>query len=78
MNEVPLGFDWPSADIRLARTIEAIQIIKKLWKEGRSTKSKGNDDDNNGNKSDDNGFVDFNGDYFKIKNAKLYTPPSCH
>jgi G6PDH family F420-dependent oxidoreductase len=71
MNEVPLGFDWPSGDIRLARTIEAIQIIKKLWKEERSTKSKGNDDDN-GN----NGFVDFHGDYFKIKNAKLYTPPS--
>ena len=31
MNEVPVGFDWPSADIRLARMKEAIQIIKKLW-----------------------------------------------
>jgi coenzyme F420-dependent glucose-6-phosphate dehydrogenase len=79
MNEVPLGFDWPStADIRLARTIEAIRIIKKLWKGERSTRPKGNDDDDddNGNNSDNNGFVDFNGDYFKIKNAKLYTPPS--
>ena len=24
MNEVPVGFDWPSADIRLARTTEVI------------------------------------------------------
>lgn len=75
MNEVPLGFNWPSAEIRLSRTTEAIQIIKKLWKGGRSTRSKGNDDDD-GNNSDNNGFVDFNGDYFKIKNAKLYTPTS--
>jgi alkanesulfonate monooxygenase SsuD/methylene tetrahydromethanopterin reductase-like flavin-dependent oxidoreductase (luciferase family) len=78
MNEVPLGFDWPSADIRLARTTESIQIINKLWKEGRrSTRSKGEDDDYNVNTNSDNdGFIDFNGDYFKIKNAKLYTPPS--
>jgi coenzyme F420-dependent glucose-6-phosphate dehydrogenase len=60
MNEVPLGFDWPDTKVRLARTVEAIQIIKKLWKEGR----KG-----------ENGFVDFNGKYFSIRNAKLYTPP---
>ena len=32
MNEVPLGFDWPEARIRLERTKEAIQIINKLWK----------------------------------------------
>src|SRR5215212_2469692 len=31
MNEVSVGFDWPSSEIRLKRTIEAIQIIKKLW-----------------------------------------------
>jgi coenzyme F420-dependent glucose-6-phosphate dehydrogenase len=68
MNEVPVGFDWPSADIRLARTIEAIQIIRKLW-EG-SKKVKGNE--NNGNT---NGFVNFNGQYFNINGAKLYTPP---
>jgi len=66
MNEVSLGFEWPSASIRLARTIEAIQIINKLWEEGK----RGNNDD------DDDGFVDFSGQYFKIKNAKLYTPPS--
>jgi coenzyme F420-dependent glucose-6-phosphate dehydrogenase len=69
MNEVPLGFDWPSADVRLARTTEAIQIIRKLW-EG-SNKEK--EEENNGKNS---GFVDFDGQYFKIKNAKLYTPPS--
>jgi coenzyme F420-dependent glucose-6-phosphate dehydrogenase len=45
MNEVPLGFDWPSADIRLARTTESIQIINKLWKKGRrSTRPKGDED----------------------------------
>jgi hypothetical protein len=63
MNEVPLGFNWPSASVRLARTTEAIQIINKLWEEGK----RGNDDD---------GFVNFSGQYFKIKNAKLYTSHS--
>jgi coenzyme F420-dependent glucose-6-phosphate dehydrogenase len=66
MNEVPLGFDWPSADIRLARTTESIQIINKLWKKGRrSTRPKGEDEDDykgNNNNSDNNGFIDFNGD----------------
>jgi coenzyme F420-dependent glucose-6-phosphate dehydrogenase len=70
MNEVPLGFDWPSADVRLARTTEAIQIIRKLWK--GSIKEKEEEE----NKSKNSGFVDFDGQYFKIKNAKLYTPPS--
>jgi coenzyme F420-dependent glucose-6-phosphate dehydrogenase len=63
MNEVSVGFDWPSADIRLARTHEAIQIIRKLWEGSMKEKDNG-------------GFVNFNGRYFKIKNAKLYTPPS--
>ena len=36
MNEVSLGFDWPFADIRLERTTEAIQIIKKLWNKENS------------------------------------------
>jgi G6PDH family F420-dependent oxidoreductase len=70
MNEVPLGFDWPSADVRLARTTEAIQIIRRLW-EG-SNKEKEEEENNDKNSS----FVDFDGQYFKIKNAKLYTPPS--
>ena len=68
MNEVPLGFDWPPADIRLARTTEAIQIIRKLWEE--SKKEKENNENNN------SCFVNFDGQYFKIKDAKLYTPPS--
>jgi coenzyme F420-dependent glucose-6-phosphate dehydrogenase len=71
MNEVPLGFDWPSADVRLARTTEAIQIIRKLWK--GSNKEKEEEEENNDKNS---GFVDFDGQYFKIKKAKLYTSPS--
>lgn len=79
MNEVPLGFDWPTADIRLARTKEAIQIINKLWKredskkEGmiRNEKYKSEDDGSN-----NEGFVNFDGLHFRIKNARLYTPPS--
>jgi coenzyme F420-dependent glucose-6-phosphate dehydrogenase len=63
MNEVPVGFDWPSADIRLARTTEAIHIIRKLWEGSKKEKENG-------------GFVNFNGQYFKIRNAKLYTPHS--
>jgi coenzyme F420-dependent glucose-6-phosphate dehydrogenase len=71
MNEVPAGFDWPSADIRLARTTEAIRIISRLWQQGRTTTPKGED-----NNEDHNGFVEFDGEYFKVKNAKLYTPPT--
>jgi len=71
MNEVPAGFDWPSPDIRLARTTEAIRIISRLWQQGRTTTPKGED-----NNEDHNGFVEFDGEYFKIKNAKLYTPPT--
>ena len=60
MNESPLGFDWPRAKARLTRTKEAIQIIKELWSRGK----------------DEEGFVNFNGEYFLIRNAKLYTPPA--
>jgi len=38
MNEVPVGFDWPSADVRLARNTEAIQIIRKLWEGSKKEK----------------------------------------
>ena len=71
MNEVPAGFEWPSADIRLARTTEAIRIISRLWQQGRTITPKGED-----NNEDHNGFVEFDGEYFKVKNAKLYTPPT--
>jgi coenzyme F420-dependent glucose-6-phosphate dehydrogenase len=77
MNEVPLGFDWPSADIRLAMTTEAIQIIKNLWDTGRrGRRSSTNNNGNNDNNNNDSGFVDFGGQYFKIRDAKLYTPPT--
>ena len=65
MNEVPVGFDWPSADVRLARTTEAIQIIKKLWEGSKKEK------ENQGS-----GFVNFEGQYFRVRGARLYTPPS--
>ena len=72
MNEVPAGFEWPSADIRLARTTEAMRIISRLWQQGRTTTPKGEDN----NEDHDNGFVEFDGEYFKVKNARLYTPPT--
>ena len=83
MNEVTLGFDWPSAEIRVERTIEAIQIINKLWYRDKTSKnsersSNINSEENNSREAsiDEDGFVTFKGKYFKIKNAKLYTPPS--
>jgi coenzyme F420-dependent glucose-6-phosphate dehydrogenase len=60
MNEAPLGFDWPRARARLTRTKEAIQIIRELWE----------------NKDRKKGFLNFNGEYFLVRNAKLYTPPT--
>lgn len=84
MNEVPLGFVWPSAEIRVEKTIEAIQIINKLWNKndrsiGDLEGSPSNDTKENNNHDTgmaEDGFVTFKGKYFKIKNAKLYTPPS--
>ena len=79
MNEVSLGFDWPSANTRLERTTESIKIIKKLWNKGNYDKevtpslNKNINDDNN---NDNDGFVNFKGQYYNIKNAKLYTPSS--
>jgi coenzyme F420-dependent glucose-6-phosphate dehydrogenase len=79
MNETPLGFDWPRPKARLKRVIEAVQIIRKLW---QKTTNK-NYNNNNGKKtlnsdSKDDGFVYFNGEYFLIRNAKLYSPPTTH
>ena len=80
MNEVPLGFDWPDAKTRLTRTTEAIQIIKKLWKREEKEEQVKNGKENvrsyDDNDHDNDGFLHFNGKYFRIKNAKLYTPPS--
>ncbi|HEX2230670.1 MAG TPA: LLM class flavin-dependent oxidoreductase, partial [Nitrososphaeraceae archaeon] len=66
----PLGFDWPRAKARLTRTKEAIQIIRDLW-EGN-----GEEDEEEEVDKDDDGFLNFNGEYFLIRNAKLYTPPT--
>src|SRR3954452_4060893 len=88
MNEVSVGFNWPSSEIRLKRTIEAIQIIKKLWNKKEQQHQEKEEEENNTetnqkdfdllNKSDmdDEGFVTFKGEYYKTKSAKLYTPPS--
>ena len=83
MNEVPLGFDWPSAEVRVERTTETIQIINIFWNKNKSLKdlekfSNTDSEINNSHQSsiDKDGFVTFNGKYHKIKNAKLYTPPS--
>ena len=62
MNEVPLGFDWPSAKERLMRTKEAIEIVKSLL--GKSSANRDHD-----------GYVTYDGDYYQIQNARLYTPP---
>jgi coenzyme F420-dependent glucose-6-phosphate dehydrogenase len=64
MNETPLGFDWPSPKVRLARTKEAIDIIKSLWRQE--------------GKNNENGFVTYHGSYYHLHNAKLYTPPASH
>ena len=76
MNEVSVGFDWPSADTRLERTTESIQIIKKLWNKGSVSDGNGKQISFSNTNNNNNGFVNFNGQYFKLKNAKLYTPPT--
>ncbi len=75
MNEVSVGFNWTTPEIRLKRTIEAIQIIKKLW--SRKEEVKQTVDSNTSDQLKNNeGFVNFNGEYFILRDAKLYTPPS--
>lgn len=82
MNETPLGFDWPRPKARLKRVIEAVQIISKLWQKTRTNNNDYNNRNNNkkilnydSKEDDDSGFVYFNGEYFLIRNAKLYSPP---
>jgi coenzyme F420-dependent glucose-6-phosphate dehydrogenase len=64
MNEVPLGFDWTNASSRRKRMLEAKEVIEKLWYANRETL-----------KNTDDGFVSFNGEYFLIRHARLYTAP---
>ena len=76
MNEVSVGFDWPSAAVRLKRTTEAIQIIKQLWGKKEEKRQAESNEYGHGNENNTGGFVNFEGEYFKTKNARLYTPPS--
>lgn len=98
LNEVPLGYDWPSPKFRLTKTIDSVKVIRKLWSNANpninANSQKKNCDKNNDfeTKSTDsnadtnytlsketgnnNGFVNYKGDYFLIREAKLYTPPS--
>lgn len=87
MNEVPLGFNWPDAAIRLERTKESIQIINKLWKNKYRSQASRTTDTERGNEKylgggddrdsgTDSSSVNFDGKYFRLKNARLYTPPS--
>jgi coenzyme F420-dependent glucose-6-phosphate dehydrogenase len=62
MNEVPLGFKWPAAKVRLARMKEAAEIIHRLWN----------------NKEGGSGFVTYNGAHYHLRDARLYTSPKSH
>jgi coenzyme F420-dependent glucose-6-phosphate dehydrogenase len=86
LNEVSLGLEWPSQRFRLGRTREAIQIIRKLWgvqkdsnlrkKTEKSVPVNRHNSNTNRNKNEENNnFLNFKGEYFLIRNAKLYTPP---
>ncbi|MFL6460229.1 MAG: LLM class flavin-dependent oxidoreductase [Nitrososphaeraceae archaeon] len=80
MNETPLGFDWPRPKARLKRVIEAAQIISKLWYTTTNNDNNGNDIKRTSNyaNEEEDGFVYFNGEYFLIRNAKLYSRPTSH
>ena len=70
MNEVSAGFEWAPGDVRLERTRESIEIIQSLWN-GKSSQIK----TDKIVEIDNEGFVTYNGRYFKTRRAKLYTPP---
>jgi coenzyme F420-dependent glucose-6-phosphate dehydrogenase len=84
MNETPLGFDWPRPKARLKRVIEAVQIISKLWQQKTSNQDNNTNDSKRTSNYDsedadhDEGFVYYNGEYFLIRNAKLYSPPTSY
>src|SRR6476469_2535199 len=76
MNEVSVGFNWATPEIRLKRTKEEIQIIKKLWHKKERIKQTTGYNSSDQIQKDNEDFVNFNGEYFKIKDANLYTSPS--
>jgi alkanesulfonate monooxygenase SsuD/methylene tetrahydromethanopterin reductase-like flavin-dependent oxidoreductase (luciferase family) len=60
MNEVSVGFDWPSPKIRLERTIEALQIIRKLWNKDQNGQEKNsNESQYNSSITSGNDFILF-------------------
>jgi alkanesulfonate monooxygenase SsuD/methylene tetrahydromethanopterin reductase-like flavin-dependent oxidoreductase (luciferase family) len=61
-----VGFDWPSANVRLARTTEAIQIIRKLWEGSKKEK------DNKISGMNSVCFIEFNGQYLKSRCKTLH------
>src|ERR1044072_6598921 len=66
MNEVSVGFDWPSAEISLARTIEGIHIINDLWNKNQEQLQTNNCNskfvsDANPEHMDAEGFLTFEG-----------------
>ena len=59
------------------RTIEAIKIINNLWNKGQHNSRDKESNASSGNMHiDKDGFLTYDGQYFRIKSAKLYTPPS--
>jgi coenzyme F420-dependent glucose-6-phosphate dehydrogenase len=81
MNEVSVGFEWPSPGTRLNKTIEAIEIINNLWNKSQQSNPQAQPERetkfSSGNKYiDKDGFLTYNGQYARTKSAKLYTPPS--
>lgn len=79
MNEASVGFEWPSPETRLNRTIEAIEIINNLWKKDQQPQFLRDEETkfSIGNTHiDTDGFLTYNGQYFRTKSAKLYTPSS--
>ncbi len=54
LNEYSATGSWPDYQERRAMMVEAIGLIRELWKGGEVT---------------------FNGDYYRTRSARLYTPP---
>jgi coenzyme F420-dependent glucose-6-phosphate dehydrogenase len=80
MNEVSVGFEWPSPETRLNRTIEAIQIINNLWNKGHQPLSQIPPDNEKrfdfGNTHiDKDGFLTYNGQYFRQNRLNSILPP---
>jgi hypothetical protein len=75
MNEIPLGFDWPSAEISVERITEAIQIINSLW---NNTKSLDNSEkfSNIDSKINNNQFVQSRNIFKHELHSYIFTAPA--